>query len=106
VTVSESQLHSDVYAETGAEDEEAADVTDEIPGIADESADDEVTDAAVADDADEDDAAEADDEATAEDGEDAEPAEEPDPIAEFNRELRMLPGDWSWCTPTPATRTG
>jgi len=99
VTVSESQLHSDVYAETGAEDEEAADVTDEIPGIADESADDEVTDAAVADDADEDDAdeddaAEADDEATAEDGEDAEPAEEPDPIAEFNRELRMLPGDW------------
>jgi transcriptional antiterminator NusG len=94
VTVSESQLHSDVYAETGAEDEEAADVTDEIPGIADESADDEVTEAAVADDADEDDAAEADDEATAEDGEDAEPAEEPDPIAEFNRELRMLPGDW------------
>jgi transcriptional antiterminator NusG len=84
--VSESQLHSDVYAETGAEDEEAADVTDEIPGIADESADDEVADDEVTD------AVEGDEEAAA--AEDAEPAEEPDPVAEFHRELRMLPGDW------------
>ena len=90
--MSESQLHSDVYAETGAVDEEAADVTDEIPGIADESADDDAADAAEVDEE-----LAADDEATA--GEDATAddeaaAEEPDPVAEFSRELRMLPGDW------------
>jgi len=91
--VSESQLHSDVYAETGAADEEAADVTDEIPGIADESADDEVADAAEVDeDATADDDESADDE-SAEDAE-GEPVEEPDPVEEFARELRMLPGDW------------
>jgi transcriptional antiterminator NusG len=92
--VSESQLHSDVYAETGAVDEEAADVTDEIPGIADESAADEADDAAEVDeDAPADDAevndAEVDAESAAE-----EPAKEPDPIEEFARELRMMPGDW------------
>jgi len=84
--VSESQLHSDVYAETGAVDEEAADVTDEIPGIPDESADDEV---AAADEA----AVDGVDEETAAD-EEAEPAAEPDPVEEFARELRMMPGDW------------
>ncbi len=84
--MSESQLHSDVYAETGAVDEEAADVTDEIPGIPDESADDEV---AAADEA----AVDGVDEETAAD-EEAEPAAEPDPVEEFARELRMMPGDW------------
>jgi transcription termination/antitermination protein NusG len=79
VTVSESQLHTDDYAATGAADGEAADVTDETSGFADEPVG-------------------ADDEA-AENGEDLdaaaeEPAEEPDAVAEFNRELRMLPGDW------------
>jgi transcriptional antiterminator NusG len=104
VTVSESQLHSDVYAETGAEDEEAADVTDEIPGIADESADDEsakiaeVDDVAQAgqEDAAGDEAAEGGEDAAGADLEDdaAEPEPEPDPVEEFARELRMLPGDW------------
>jgi transcriptional antiterminator NusG len=112
--VPESQLHSDVDVETGAV-EEAADVTDETAGPADEPADDELASAA-ADDAAEDSAAEdgaADDDA-AEDGEavddadavevdengevvegvDAVEAEPVDPVAEFNRELRMLPGDW------------
>jgi len=42
VTVSESQLHSDVYASTGAVDREAADVIDETSGFADEPADAEV----------------------------------------------------------------
>lgn len=88
MTVSESQLHSDVYAETGAEDEEAADVTDEIPGTADESADD----VSAEDTAEVDDTAEFDEETTAD--EDAEAAKEPDPVEEFARELRMLPGDW------------
>jgi transcription termination/antitermination protein NusG len=90
VTVSESQLHSDVYAETGEVDEEAADVTDEIPGIADESADDEVAaDAVDGVDAE----ATADDEAESAEAEE-EPAQEPDPVEEFARELRMMPGDW------------
>jgi transcription termination/antitermination protein NusG len=79
VTVSESQLHTDDYAATGAVDGEASDVTDETSGSAEEPL-------------------EADDEAV-ENGEDVdaateEPAEEPDAVAEFNRELRMLPGDW------------
>jgi transcriptional antiterminator NusG len=107
VTVPESQLHSDVDAETGALEEEAADVTDETSGYADEpdlSAEDsaEAAEDAV-DDAEEivaeegvvaeaeEDVAEAED-AEAEDAE-AEP-EPVDPVAEFNRELRMLPGDW------------
>jgi transcription termination/antitermination protein NusG len=79
VTVSESQLHTDDYAATGAVDGEAADVTDETSGFADEPAEDEVAEA--------DGAVE-----TAEPAE--EPAEEPDTIAEFTRELRMMPGDW------------
>ena len=41
MTVSESQLHSDVDAATGAVDGEAADVIDETSGFADEPADDE-----------------------------------------------------------------
>ena len=88
--MSESQLHSDVYAETGAVDEEAADVTDEIPGTPDESADDEVADAA--DDGVDEEADEVDEEAAAD--EEAKPAAEPDPVEEFARELRMMPGDW------------
>jgi transcriptional antiterminator NusG len=72
VTVPESQLHSDVHAATGAPEGEAADVSDETSGFADEPADEEV--AAEAADA-------------------AEP-EQLDPVAEFTRELRMLPGDW------------
>jgi transcription termination/antitermination protein NusG len=75
VIVSESQLHTDEYAATGAVDGEAADVTDETSGFADEPLG-------------------PDDEA-AEIGEAAaEPAEESDAVAEFTRELRMLPGDW------------
>ena len=93
--MSESQLHSDVYAETGAVDEEAADVTDEIPGTPDESADDEVAADEVAADGVDDAAEEVDgvDEEAAAD-EEAEPAAEPDPVEEFARELRMMPGDW------------
>jgi transcriptional antiterminator NusG len=45
VTVSESQLHTDVYPATGAVDGEAADVTDMSSGFADEPADDEVAQA-------------------------------------------------------------
>ena len=77
--MSESQLHTDDYAATGAVDGEAADVTDETSGLADEPADDVV-----------------DDEVEAADGDiaAAEPAEESDIVAEFTRELRMLPGDW------------
>jgi transcription termination/antitermination protein NusG len=76
VTVSESQLHTDDYAATGAVDGEEADVTDETSGSVDEPAE---ADALVS-----------------ENGESAaaEPAEETDAVAEFNRELRMLPGDW------------
>jgi transcription termination/antitermination protein NusG len=82
VTVSESQLHTDDHAATGAVDGEAADVTDETSSFAEEpaGADDEAAEAAE-DGADVDAAAE-------------ELAEEPDAVAEFNRELRMLPGDW------------
>jgi len=85
--VSESQLHTDDHAATGAVDGEAADVTDETSGFAEEpaGADDEAVEAA-------EDGADVD--ATAEEPSEEEPAEEPDVVAEFNRELRMLPGDW------------
>jgi len=77
VTVPESQLHSDVDAAAGAVEGEAAEMIDETSGFADDPGDeqlaDEVADAAVAD---------------------AGEPELPDPIAEFTRELRMMPGDW------------
>jgi transcriptional antiterminator NusG len=95
VTVSESQLYTDDYAATGAVEGEAADVTDETSGFADEPADDEVAEANKADEAGK--ADEADEgAAAAEPAEEAaaEPAEEPDAVEEFTRELRMLPGDW------------
>jgi transcription termination/antitermination protein NusG len=76
VTVSESQLHTDDYAATDAVDGEEADVTDETSGSVDEPAE---ADAPVSEDG---------------EGAAAEPAEEIDAVAEFNRELRMLPGDW------------
>jgi len=82
--VSESQLHTDDYAATGAVDGEGADVTDETSGSADEPVE---ADALVSENG-EGAAAEPAEEA------DAEPAEEIDAVAEFNRELRMLPGDW------------
>jgi len=90
VTVSESQLHTDDYAATGAVEGEAADVTDETSGFADEpsEADDEAADAESAAAATGDDAEESAEE------EPAEEAEEKDAVAEFSRELRMLPGDW------------
>jgi transcription termination/antitermination protein NusG len=85
--VSESQLHSDVYAATGAA-EEAADVTDETSGFADEPGDDkdelDAQDAAKAEEADE----------AEEDAAEAEETPELDTVAAFTLELRMLPGDW------------
>jgi transcription termination/antitermination protein NusG len=96
VTVSESQLHSDVDAATGAVDGEAADVIDETSGFADEPADDETaTDEAFADEAVIDEAADAADadEADSEPAEAEAPTEE-DTLAEFMREMRMQPGDW------------
>jgi transcription termination/antitermination factor NusG len=120
--VSESQLHTDVYPASGAVEGEAADVTENSSGFDDEPAEDVVaqageiaeaddasaagpTDAGeagtdAADTADEAGAAEADGELEPADAEtepaDAESAEtEPvDTVAEFTRELRMLPGDW------------
>jgi len=82
--VSESQLHTDDYAATGAVDGEEADVTDETSSSTDEPAE---ADALVSENG---------EGAEAEPAEetDAEPAEETDAVAEFNRELRMLPGDW------------
>ena len=90
--MSESQLHTDDYAATGAVDGEEADVTDETSGSVDEPAE---ADALVSENG-EGAAAEPAEEAAAEPAEetDAEPAEETDAVAEFNRELRMLPGDW------------
>jgi transcriptional antiterminator NusG len=84
VTVSESQLHTDDYAATGAVAGEEADVTDETSSSADEPAE---ADALVSENG---------EGAAAEPAEEtaAEPAEEIDAVAEFNRELRMLPGDW------------
>ena len=97
----ESQLHSDVDAATGAAEEEEADVTDETSGFADEPTDgggtaeevaaDEVADAEVA--ADEVANAEVANDEVADETVAAEP-EQLDPVAEFTRELRMLPGDW------------
>jgi len=84
VTVSESQLHTNDYVATDSVDGEEADVTDETSGSADESAE---ADALVSENG-EGAAAEPADEAA------AEAAEETDVVAEFNRELRMLPGDW------------
>jgi transcription termination/antitermination protein NusG len=92
VTVSESRLHTDDYQANGAADGpagfgqqegEAADVTDETSGFADDGAAGEAAPGEVD--------AEADLEAG--DGQPEEP-EEPDVIAEFTRELRMMPGDW------------
>ena len=82
--MSESQLHTDDYAATGAVDGEEADVTDETSSSADEPAE---ADALVSENG---------EGAEAEPAEEAaeEPAEETDAVAEFNRELRMLPGDW------------
>ncbi len=90
--MSESQLHTDDYAATGAVDGEEADVTDETSSSADEPAE---ADALVSENG-EGAAAEPAEEADADPAEeaDAEPAEEIDAVAEFNRELRMLPGDW------------
>ena len=80
----ESQLHSDVYAATGpaegSAEEEAADVT-ETSDFADEPiGEGDVAEEVVA--------------ADAEDAEDAAEPEQLDPVAEFTRELRMMPGDW------------
>jgi transcription termination/antitermination protein NusG len=96
--VPESQLHSDAYAATGpvegSAEEEAADVIDETPGSADEPVGDGDTAKEVAAEALEaEDAAEAD-EAEADEAEDAAEPEQLDPVAEFTRELRMMPGDW------------
>jgi transcriptional antiterminator NusG len=95
VTVSESQLHTDDYAATGAVDGEEADVTDETSSSADEPAEadalvSENGEGAAGEPAENGEGAEAE---PAEEA-DAEPAEEIDAVAEFNRELRMLPGDW------------
>ena len=102
----ESQLHSDVDVETGALEEEAADVTDETSGAADETADDVAEDDIDTAEGDVDETADdvdvdgvADTVAVDENGEviegvEAVEAEPVDPVAEFNRELRMLPGDW------------
>jgi transcriptional antiterminator NusG len=103
VTVPESQLHSDVDATTGSVEGaglvddsvegEAADMTDETSDFADEPVDDDAS-AEVEDAAEDADAAVADeDEDAAGDAEDEPPAVV-DPVEEFNRELRMLPGDW------------
>ena len=87
--MSESQLHTDVHPATGAVGGEAADVTDETSGLADEPAgtDDEVAAAG-------EDVAEGVAEPAEGVAEPAEPAEESDAVAEFARELRMMPGDW------------
>jgi transcription termination/antitermination protein NusG len=86
--VPESQLHSDVDAATGpaegSAEEEAGDVV-ETSGFADEPAADGDTAEEVTADAAEEVAADA--------AEEVEP-EQLDPVAEFSRELRMLPGDW------------
>ena len=111
MTVSESQLHSNVDVATGAVDGEAADVIDETSGFADESADAadaaadtdaesvESIDAAAADaEAVDAEAVDAEAEPTDAEAEDAEAvAEAPtedDALAEFMREMRMQPGDW------------
>jgi transcriptional antiterminator NusG len=105
--VPESQLHSDAYAATGpvegSAEEEAADVIDETSGSADEPVGDGDTAEEVAAEALEAEVAaealEAEDtaealEAEADEAEDAAEPEQLDPVAEFTRELRMMPGDW------------
>ena len=113
----ESQLHSDAYAATGpvegSAEEEAADVIDETSGsadvpddeefaldaeaavekeaAADAEAEAELDGAAGAEDLDESGDAGSEEAAEPEDAAEPEPV---DPVAEFNRELRMLPGDW------------
>jgi len=78
----------DEYRATSAVDGEAADVTDETPGL-----DDAVEPAAAVGSAGTDDgAAELDDAADTADA--AAPEEELDVVEEFKRELRMMPGDW------------
>ena len=77
--MSESQLHSDAHAATGAVDGEAADVSDETSEFADEFADEQAPGA---------------DEAEADAAQVGEPEQETDVVAEFTRELRMMPGDW------------
>ena len=83
--MSEFRLQTEDYLQTGAADGEAADVTDETSGFADEGVGDEAApdevDPEVSD-------------VAAEDADGASPPEESDAVAEFNRELRMLPGDW------------
>jgi transcription termination/antitermination protein NusG len=106
VNVSESRLQTDDYQATGAADGpagfgqqeepagfgqqegpagfgqqegEAAEVTDETSDFADEGGAEAVPDEVALGDA---------------DAEEAGPAEESDVVAEFSRELRMLPGDW------------
>jgi transcriptional antiterminator NusG len=107
--VPESQLHSDVDAEAGALEGEAADVTDETSGFAeepadeqapaleedtaDDTADDPADDIVAEDDIPADDVV-AEDDAVADDADGEAEAEQLDPIEEFNRELRMMPGDW------------
>jgi transcriptional antiterminator NusG len=100
VTVPESQLHSDVHAATGAAEEEAADMTDETSSFADEPADEQAT-AEAEESAESAGTAEAVDDVEVADAEPGDAAEadavepEPvDPVAEFHRELRMMPGDW------------
>jgi transcriptional antiterminator NusG len=120
VTVSESQLHSNVDVATGALDGEAADVIDETSGFADEpaAADDAaagtdaesvesidaqaaeaeaadveaIDDEAIDDEATDDEAAE--DEAPDDEAAGAAAPTEDDVLAEFMREMRMQPGDW------------
>ena len=77
--MSESRLHTDDGPAGFRQQEgEAADVTDETSGFAEEGADDEA----------------AQDEAAPEAGDNGSAPEESDAIAEFTRELRMMPGDW------------
>jgi transcription termination/antitermination protein NusG len=90
VTVSESQLHSDVDVATGAVDGEAADVIDETSGFVDEPADDEDA----AEEAGAESAESTDAELTDATSTDAEMPAEDDALAEFMREMRMQPGDW------------
>jgi len=100
--VPESQLHSDVDAAAGPADEsvegEAADVTEETSGFADEPADEQVpaaADGTAADGTAADEPEAGDTEAgDAVEGADAAEAEQLDPVEEFTRELRMMPGDW------------
>ncbi len=89
--MSESQLHTDDYAATGAVDGEEADVTDETSSSADEPAE---ADALVSENGEGAAAEPAEEEPAEEEAAAEEPAEETDAVAEFNRELRMLPGDW------------